>query len=573
MFNDLVKMPQNKNIYITTPIYYINAQPHIGHTYSTVAADILARAYRLLGYDVFFLTWTDENSQKTIEWAQKLILAEKEKPESEFLQFLKDKGLGDLLDKWLSDTSEDIPLELVKAYTDWMAQVWKRTWEDMDLSFDDFIRTTEARHIKWVQKFYQKAKDRGYIYKGKYTGLYCWKCEAFYRPEDLIEEWDKFICPIHKHPVDQIEEENYFFKLSAFEDQLREIFTTHTDFVFPQFRANEMLNNFINEGLEDFSISREGKKWGIPFPDDPNHVFYVWYDALSNYITALDYAQDNPALFEKFWNNAKVIHIIGKDILKFHSIYRPAMLMAAQEKIPDQILTHGFFTVNGEKISKSLGNAIPPYELVQKYGVDSLRYYLFTDLKLGSDGDFSFQRLEDLHNSNLVWGWWNLVSRVTKLAQRAELKRAYRHQKWMDKLLDLIPDDNALKTLLVGWWDDKILLDYLNTFDFQGWIRDWYDLVQATNKLMEEVQPWVLLKQDLDQAKEFLEFGLHLIRDLALIISPILIVSTKKIKEILGDEAFEWFDFKKTKVNDTKGLFDKPEFKVVLQPMHLYPRV
>ena len=481
--------------------------------------------------------------------------------------------MSELLQNRFADTSKTIPLELVKAYTDWMAGIWKKTWEQMNLSFDDFIRTTESRHIQGVQKFYKKAKDKGYIYKGTYKWLYCWKCEAFYKSEDLINQDGKYICPTHKSPVDEIQEQNYFFRLSAFQNQLEKIFTTRPNFVFPWFRANEMLNSFIKEGLEDFSISRENKKWWIPFLDDSDHVFYVWYDALSNYITALGYAQDKSSLFEKFWNQGKVIHIIGKDIAKFHSIYRPAMLMAADEKIPDQILTHGFFTVNGEKISKSLGNAIPPYELIEKYWLDSIRYYLFTDLKLGNDGDFSFQRLKDLHNSNLVWGWWNLVSRITKLAQRADIRVAYMHFDWLKKLLELVDDNNKLKLLLVQGWNSAVVESYFDRFDIQGFIRDWYDLVQATNKLMEDVQPWVLLKQSSQKAKEFLEFGLHLIRNLALVSSPVLISSVAKLAQIIGDDAFAWFDFNKGRAEDIKVLFDQQEFKVNIKPMHLYTKV
>jgi len=566
-------MPQNKTIYFTTPIYYINAQPHIGHTYSTVTADVLSRAYRLMGWDVFFLTWTDENSQKTIEGAQKLILQESQKPDSEFIDFLVQNWYEDLLKRWLEDTSKPIPLELVKAYTDWMAGIWKQTWEDMQLSFDDFIRTTEPRHIKGVQKFYQKAKDNGYIYKGTYEGLYCWKCEAFYKPEELIEQDGKYFCPIHKSEVDYIKEQNYFFKLSAFQKELEKIFTSKEDFVFPQFRAEEMLNNFIKEGLEDFSISREGKKWWIPFPDDPNHVFYVWYDALSNYITALGYGEDNSPLFQKFWNEGKVVHIIGKDILKFHSIYRPAMLMAAEEKIPDQILTHGFFTVNGEKISKSLGNAIPPYELVQKYGLDTLRYYLFVDLKLGSDGDFSFERLQALHNANLVGGWGNLVSRITKLAQRADVKKAQKNPEWLKQLEWLLAQKTPLWELIAGDWDETKALHYLKNYNIQWWLRDWYDVVQATNKLLEEVAPWTLLKTDSQKAQEFLSFGLWLLRQLTLAVAPVLIVAHSKMREILGEEAFEGLGDTRKSSKNIADVWARQSFNVDLKPDILYPKI
>ncbi len=565
----------SKSIFITTPIYYINDKPHIGHTYSTFTADILARFYRKLGYNVFFSTWTDENSQKTVEaaknkienlkkfwrnseennhrqsneyitdnwWCQKMGMQKMSDDDIElyqFYEFIRQKGLEKALQDYFNWKYEEIPLELVQVYTDWMASIWKSTWEKLQISFDDFIRTTEQRHKDAVIKFYLKAKNNWYIYKGKYKGLYCWKCEAFYKPEDLIHQDWKYLCPMHKSEVEQIEEENYFFHLTAFSDKLKQYFTQ--DHIFPEFRKKEMENNFLQD-LEDFSISREGKKRWIPFPDDPNHVFYVWYDALTNYLSVLGYAY-NDEKFDKFWNKGKIIHIIWKDILKFHSIYWPAMLWASDEKVPDKIVSHWFFTINGEKISKSLWNAISPVDLVEEYDLDAIRYYLFKDLKFGNDGDFSFERLKDLYLSNLVNWWWNLVSRVVNLSlknnvdtidfENMKIVRSYIKEKLSQ--FDEVSVDNNLSKLLYEDYKEQILLSYFENFDFQKYLNDWYQLVQFANKLIDEVKPWQICKEDKSQCQFFLKVMLYIIRLLGILSSMFLINWYEKLKEILGDE-------------------------------------
>jgi len=567
----------SENIYITTPIYYINDKPHIGHTYSTFTADILARFYRLLWFNTYFVTWTDENSQKTVEAAKTKL-----KEDENLQKFIKEKWYEQLLKKYINWETDEIPLELVKLYTDYMAEIWKKTWESLKISFNDFIRTTEQRHKKAVEKFYLKAKQNWYIYKWKYKGLYCWKCEAFYKENDLIKDektW-KLLCPIHKYPVEEIEEENYFFKLKAFEKEIEKYL--NENHIFPEFRKKELINNFLKEGLEDFSISREGKKWWIPFPDDHNHVFYVWYDALTNYLSALGYEESlrkTSNLYQTFRVNWKIIHIIGKDIIKFHAIYWPAMLWAADEKAPDLIAAHWFFTINWEKISKSLWNAIPPTDLTDKYWIDAVRYYLFKDLKFGNDWDFSFERLEDLYNSNLLWWWWNLVSRVTKLANKNKIEIISEEE--IEKIKEFLKmqyenfdfsKENKLKNLITNWFDKNIILKYIQNFDFQDYLNHWYELVQFANKLIDQEKPWEKLKENKEGWIFILKTLLYFIRQTSILSSPFLIESFEKIKEILGDEKLKNIDTT-IKIENLENIWNQKEVRLNLNPQYLYKKL
>ena len=358
-----------QKFFVTTPIYYINDVPHIGHAYTTFAADILARYHRQKNDTTFFLTGTDENSQKTV------LAAEKAK---------KDIGV----------------------YTDELASKWQETWKQLGISNDDFIRTTEERHKKIVLEIFKKINDNGDIYRGKYEGLYCVGHESFLKKDDLDEKGN---CPDHKKKPDYIVEENYFFKLSKYQSELLEWFEKNQSFVQPKERYNEVIS-FIKSGLQDISITRETQKWGIPAPNDPKQVIYVWFDALINYISA------SP----KKW--PADLHIIGKDILRFHAVIWPAMLISAGYELPKNIFAHGFFTVDGTKISKSLGNAIDPIKISEKYGTDALRYYLFKEIPFGNDGNFSLDRLEEVYNADLANGLGNLVSRVAKLAENSRFK-------------------------------------------------------------------------------------------------------------------------------------------------------
>ncbi len=357
--------------YVTTPIYYVNDVPHIGHAYTTIVADGLARWHRLRGDETLFLTGTDEHGLK-IERA--------------------------------ASAAGETPQELA----DRVSERFRETWRLLNISHDDFIRTTEPRHHAAVQRFFEALRTAGAIELGSYEGLYCVACEAYYQAGDLVEG----CCPIHTgRPVEQMAEENYFFRLSRYEQALLDFYNEHPDAVTPESRRNEVLG-FIRQGLQDFSISRTSVSWGIPVPWDPKHVAYVWGDALINYATAVGYGSDEE-LFTTWW--PAVTHLIGKDILRFHAVYWPAMLMAAGLAPPQQIVAHGWLLVGGEKMSKTALNQIFPADLVAEFGVDGVRYHFLRDTSFGTDGDFSFEAMVSRYNSDLANNLGNLVSRVTKV--------------------------------------------------------------------------------------------------------------------------------------------------------------
>jgi methionyl-tRNA synthetase len=353
--------------YLTTPIYYVNDAPHIGHAYTTVIADAVARWHRLLGDDVFFLTGTDEHGLKVQRAAEANGVSPKE---------------------WVDRTTER----------------FREAWQQLGITYDDYIRTTEPRHATAVQALLQKVHDNGYIRTGTYEGYYCVACEAYYTESELVDGK----CPIHGRDVEWLAEENYFFELSKFEQPLLDWYEAHPDFVQPEGKRNEALG-FIRQGLEDFSISRTSITWGVPIPWDPKHVTYVWYDALINYATAIGYGSD-PARFEQWWPHTH--HLIGKDILRFHCVYWPAMLLAAGIEPPEQINVHGFLLVGGEKMSKTRLNQIAPADLVADFGVDGFRYHFLRDVPFGPDGDFSYERMVDRYNSDLANNLGNLLARV-----------------------------------------------------------------------------------------------------------------------------------------------------------------
>ena len=359
--------------YVTTPIYYVNDKPHIGHAYTTIAADVLARSRAAAGDEVVFLTGTDEFAQKTVDAAKK--------------------------------TGEEIG-----AYTDRMAGVWSSTWEKLGISNTDFIRTTEPRHIETVKEIWARVAAAGDIYMGKYEGLYCKGHEAFLNEDELVDG----LCPDHKTKPEWISEQNYFFRLSKYQKQLLDFYEAHGEFVVPVNRFNEV-KSFVERGLEDISISRENRAWGIPVPDDPHQVVYVWFDALVNYISAVG--------IERWEEHPADVHAMAKDIIRFHAVIWPAMLMSAGLPLPGQIVSHGFFTIDGTKISKSLGNVIDPLDMAAKYGNDALRYFLLREIPFGADGDFSEAKLCLRYNGDLANGLGNFAARVLALAEKEEFSR------------------------------------------------------------------------------------------------------------------------------------------------------
>jgi methionyl-tRNA synthetase len=476
--------------YVTTPIYYVNDVPHIGHAYTTVATDFVARYHRLRGERVFFLTGTDEHGRKVPQAA-------------------RDQGMEP------------------QAFVDRMEPRWREVWERLDISHDDYIRTTEPRHEAAVTKLLQAVYDNGRddIYLGMYEGLYCVSCEAYYTEDELREDGT---CPIHGRPVEAMSEENYFFRLSAYQDRLLEHYERRPEAVEPEARRNEVLS-VIKGGLRDFSISRTSFAWGVPLPWDPKHVCYVWFDALTNYITAAGYA-DDPERFARTW--PADVHFIGKDILRFHAIYWPAMLMAGGVDPPRQVWAHGFLLVGGEKMSKTKLTGIHPFELVDHFGVDAYRYYFLREIQFGQDGSFSWESMVDRYNADLANGLGNLASRVLAMIdsyfegevprstvpraeaelQRVVRTRVQRHDADMSAM--------ALSAALGAVWE----------------------IVAAANHYLVQWAPWNLAK-DAEQREELasvLYSSAEILRILAVLVSPAMPGAAGRLWEQLGmDEPLE----------------------------------
>jgi methionyl-tRNA synthetase len=461
--------------YVTTPIYYVNDAPHVGHAYTTVNADALARWHRLAGDDVFFLTGTDEHGQKVARAAEEHGVTPQE-------------------------------------WTDQLSTRFAAAWDELNISNDDFIRTTEPRHHRTVQQFLQQIYDNGWIVKDTYSGLYCVSCEQYYSEAELL---DGKLCPVHRTPVEVLEEDNYFFRLSAFEDRLIEWYEKQPDSVIPEPKRNEALS-FIKGGLNDISITRTSIDWGVPVPWDGEHVFYVWYDALVNYLTAIGYGEDEER-FAAWW--PAVHHLIGKEIIRFHCVWWPAMCMAAGIDPPAQVQVHGWLLVGGEKMSKSSLNQIAPGELVADYGVDAVRYHLLRDTPLGSDGDFSAEGITSRYNADLANNLGNLLARVATVVGSK-----------CDGIGPAPDAQSRLAAVAASVGADAI--DAWNRSLPHLALEATWRLVRETNAELETAEPWKA--EPGPRVDAVLGSALEVLRIVALLVSPAMPTAADEIWRRIG---------------------------------------
>ncbi len=490
---------EKKNFYITTPIYYVNGEPHVGTAYTTVACDVLARYKKTAGYDVHFLTGTDEHGQKVEEKASEM---------------------GYTPQQW----------------TDLMAPKFKELWRALNVENDDFIRTTEGRHKKSVAKIIKKIYDKGDIYKGSYEGKYCVSCETFVPENQIVGENS---CPDCGKDLRVVQEESYFFKMSKYEEKLLKHIEENPDFILPQSRRNEVIS-FIKQGLHDLSISRNTFKWGIPLEFDPNHVVYVWFDALTNYMTAVGY-ENNPEMFDKFWNNSEVIHMVGKDILRFHAIIWPCMLLAAGEKLPKKIVAHGWWTVEGEKMSKSKGNVLDPLKEIEKYGIDQFRYFLLKEVHFGNDGNYSDTSMVNRVNAELANDLGNLLNRTLGM-----------YKKYFDGVIvegeghEIFDDE--IKAL---WYETIVEVDKaMDKVQFSYALDAIWKFISRMNKYIDETMPWLLAKNEEKKMRLAVVMNnlVEALYKIAVLVYPYMPESAGKIWEQLGVDG----DIKEAKIDVIK---------------------
>jgi methionyl-tRNA synthetase len=510
----------SKKFYITTPIYYVNARPHIGHAYTTIACDTIARRRRMLGDDTWFLTGTDEHGQKIERAAQ---------------------AAG----------------KTPQQFTDEISAEFRALWERMGLTPDDFIRTTSDRHKRGVQALWRKIRDNGYIYKGTYTGQYCVSCELYV---DGINPGDP--CPDCGRPTETVHEENYYFKLSAFQEKLIRLYTEHPDFIRPETRRNEVLS-FVRGGLRDLSISRSTFSWGIPVPDDPKHVIYVWLDALANYITALGYGSNDPSKFEKYW--PADVHMIGKEIVRFHCVYWPAFLMAAGLPLPKGITAHGWLLFEESKMSKSRGNIVRAETIVDVLGTDALRYFLLREVVFGQDGSFSFDALVQRYNSDLANGLGNLASRTLTM-----ITRYFKGEVPYPSQASLTASDATIADTA-----KNVIADYGKLFDqyqFSRALEVAWGLVSVVDKYIVENEPWSLDEKKDEESRARLATVLYTsaeaLRIVTALAHPVIPEATAKIWIQMGLGDIRKFDLTQlqwgqlqigTKLGEVQAVFPRAD--------------
>lgn len=512
-----------KNFFVSTPIYYVNGDPHVGSAYTTIAADVINRFNKAMGMDTHFMTGLDEHGQKVEEAAKK-------------------NGFTP------------------QGWTDKMTPNFKNMWTALNIKYDDFIRTTEDRHKKAVKNILKVVHEKGDIYKGEYEGKYCVSCETFY-PENQLNGSNN--CPDCGKELILLKEESYFFKMSKYADQLLKHIDENPDFILPHSRRNEVIA-FIKQGLQDLSISRNTFTWGIPIDFAPGHITYVWFDALTNYLTSAGYTNDDEH-FDKFWNKSRVVHLIGKDIIRFHAIIWPCMLLSAGIKLPDSIVAHGWWTSEGEKMSKSKNNVVNPYDEIKKYGVDAFRYYLLREASFGTDGDYSTKGVVGRLNSDLANDLGNLLNRTLGM-----------YKKYFGGIIVASNENEAIDNEIKSMFDETVteINKYMYYFEFSKALETLWKFISRLNKYIDETMPWALAKDETKKLRlaavmNILCEGLYKI---AFFIAPFMPESAQKISAQLGiekditnlrfDDIKEWNVFKDGhKLGEASPIFPRIELE------------